>query len=163
MRFIFLALGIAQVTWAVLALRRPRPEQSRWALTAVLLVSGLAWLWLGARDWLQPEAAPSAPGSAEAIERQLVDRGALLGRVEGGELRVLAPAGSAGGMVRLTEIGMAEAVAPESREIDLRPYEGTVLVVRGQDSGGWIYESEVVERGGPLLTALVQQVYRPAP
>jgi hypothetical protein len=50
-------------------------------------------------------------------------------------------------------------VGPESREIDLLPYEGRVLVVRGHDSGGWIYEAEIVEEGGPLLTALVEPTF----
>jgi hypothetical protein len=33
------------------------------------------------------------------------------------------------------------------------------LVVRGHDGGGWIYEAEIVELGGPLLTSLVEWVY----
>jgi hypothetical protein len=66
-------------------------------------------------------------------------------------------------MARLTQIGMAESVGPESGEIDLAPYEGMALVVRGRDGGGWIYEAEIVEEGGPLLTALVEWAYRAGP
>jgi len=162
MRMLFLALGLAQIVLAGLLLRRSLREHRwfRWTLTAVLLVSGLVWLWFGARGWIVPEAATTGrPVTESPIEEQLVDQGTLLGRVQGGELRVLAPAGSAGGTARLTQIGMAESVSPQSREIDLVSYEGRVIVVRGHDGGGWIYEAEIVESGGPLLTSLVEWVY----
>ena len=97
------------------------------------------------------------------MDNRLGEQGALLGLVQDGELVILAPAASAGAPARLTEISMVEAVGPESKEIDLQPYEGMSLVVHGHDGGGWIYEAEIVEQGGPLFTALVQQVYRSAP
>jgi hypothetical protein len=116
------------------------------------------------RDLLISETAGTGvEGPAPYVETQLGEQGALLGLVQGGELLTLAPAGSAGALARLTEISMVEAVSPDSKEIDLRPYEGMTLVVRGHDSGGWIYEAQIVEQGGPLLTALVQQLYRSAP
>jgi hypothetical protein len=163
---IYWALGLSQLLMVVLLLaRKSRASQGRAmrsALVAVLALSGLAWLWFGARDLLGAQDVPPPPGLA-ALDSALVEQGALLGLVQGGELQIVAPARSAGGAARLTEIGMAESVSPESRAIDLRPHEGLVLVVQGQDGGGWIYEAQIVEQAGPQLTALVRDVYRAGP
>jgi hypothetical protein len=166
MRVVFLLLGLVQVILAALLSREALYSRRgiRWALFGVLALSGLAWLWFGTRDLVAFETEGSSdPVPVPFVESQLTEQGALLGLVQGGELVLLAPAGSAGGSARLTEISMVEAVSPESKEIDLQPYEGMSLVVRGHDGGGWIYEAEMVEQGGPLLTALVQRVYRSAP
>jgi hypothetical protein len=162
MRLIYWLLGLVQVIGAALLPRKGFAERRafRWALSLVLAVSGLAWLWFGTRDLLMSEPeGTGASALAPYVENQLGDQGALLGLVQGGELVILAPAASAGASARLTEISMIESVGPESKEIDLQPYEGTSLVVRGHDGGGWIYEAEIVEQGGPLFTALVQRVY----
>jgi hypothetical protein len=163
MRLIFLLLSLAQLLLAALLFSKPLRERRgfRWALVVVLLISGLGWVWLGTRDLLGAEASQDAVAPVQFVDQQLVEGGALLGLAQGGELTILAPAGSAGSAARLTQIGMAEAVSPGSREIDLLQYEGQALVVRGHDGGGWIYEAEIVEQGGPLLTALVQWAYRP--
>jgi N-acetylmuramoyl-L-alanine amidase len=42
---------------------------------------------------------------------------------------------------------MAAAMTPESREIDLAPYEGKSIKVEGHLSGGWIYSARIVEGG----------------
>jgi hypothetical protein len=96
-------------------------------------------------------------------EATLVRQQARIGLVENGEFRILAPTSTAGETARLTTIKMQEAVVPESGELDLRPYEGTVIVVRGHDGGGWIYGCEVTEWGGPLLTQVVRRVYGLSP
>jgi hypothetical protein len=164
MRLVFLVLSLTQILLAAL-LFDERAWERRWfrrALVAVLLISGLGWLWIGMRDLVAFETeglSSSAP--APLAENQLTERGELLGLVQGGELFVIAPAASAGGTARLTQVSMVEAGGPESREIDLQPYEGFTLVVRGHDGGGWIYETEVVEQGGPLLTAIVKRAYGP--
>jgi hypothetical protein len=172
MRLIFWLLGLVQVILAALfarefALKRGSLFSRRafsWALIVVLVLSGLGWLWFGIRDLTGAETAPQgASAPVPFVESQLTEQGALLGLAQGGELVILAPAGSAGGAARLTQISMVEGVGPESKEIDLQDYEGMMLVVRGHDGGGWIYEAEIVEQGGPLLTALAQRVYRPAP
>jgi hypothetical protein len=159
-RLVWFALSLGQLLLAALLFVRPLAERRgfRWVLVVVLLLSGLGWLWLGTRDLLGAEASSAAP-SAEALEEQLAEQGALLGLVRDGELSILAPASSAGGSARLTQIGMAESVSPESREIDLQPYEGCALVVRGHDGGGWIYEADILEESGPLLTVMVEQFF----
>jgi hypothetical protein len=163
MRLIYFFLSLAQLVLAALLFGRSLRERRgfRWALVVVLLISGLGWVWLGTRDLLGAETAgQGAAGPVPFVDRQLTEQGALLGLAKGGELTILAPAGSAGGTARLTRISMVEAVSPESRQIDLLQYEGMALVVRGRDGGGWIYEAEIVEQGGPLLTSLVEWGYR---
>ena len=61
--------------------------------------------------------------------------------------------------MRLTSMGMQVAMPPESEEIDLSKYEGQALMVQGHDGGGWIYSATVIDQAGPILTAVVQQVF----
>jgi hypothetical protein len=166
MRLAFLLLSLVQIVFAAMLFGKRAQERRwfRWALVAVLLVSGLGWSWVGMRDLVAFETggrASSAPASF--VDGQLTEHGELLGLVQRGELLIVAPAASAGSTARLTEISMVESVGPESREISLLPYEGLVLVVSGQDGGGWIYEAEVVEQGGPLISAIVQRAYGSGP
>jgi hypothetical protein len=166
MRLVFLLLSVVQIVLAALLAGASilKRRGFRWALMGVLVLSGLAWLWFGMRDLVAFETGRlTAAAPLPIVDSQLAQEGALLGVVQGGELLLLAPSGSSGGVARLTRISMVESVSPESREIDLGPYEGLALVVRGHDGGGWIYEAEIVEQGGPLLTALVQSAYRPEP
>jgi hypothetical protein len=83
----------------------------------------------------------------------------FLGIVQLGHLQILTPDQAAGSSVRLTSIPMQAAQPPESREIDLTKYEGQAIMVRGHDGGGWIYSAEVIDQAGPILTAVVQQVF----
>lgn len=49
---------------------------------------------------------------------------------------------------------------PESAELDLTPYEGKAVMVSGRDGGaGWVYSAQVVDEAGPILTAVVYQVF----
>ena len=79
------------------------------------------------------------------------------GIVEGGEFRPLPPL--TGTPARLTRIAVQEARPPESHEIDLRPYEGRALLVKGSDQGEWIYRAEILEVAGTILTMVVQEVF----
>jgi hypothetical protein len=133
-----------------------------------MLVSGMVYLglavaWPGSALGTAPE--PGTPGEPLRVlyetERDATDgEDRFIGVVQDGEFWILSPAPPAGGMARLTTIGMQEAVAPESGEIDLTPYEGSALMVHGQDGGGWIYLAEVIDQGGPILTEVVKQVFR---
>jgi hypothetical protein len=83
----------------------------------------------------------------------------LLGIVEGGEFRPLVPRSILSVPVRLTRIPMQAAQAPESAELDLTEYEGQAIMVSGHGGGGWIYSAAVIDQAGPILTAVVQQVF----
>jgi hypothetical protein len=54
---------------------------------------------------------------------------------------------------------MQEAMPPEARELNLAEYEGQAIMVCGHDGGGWIYSAEIIDVAGPILTAVVQQVF----
>jgi len=84
-----------------------------------------------------------------------------LGIVQLGSLQILAPDKAAGESVRLTGIQMQEPAPPESKGIDLKPYEGRALMVSGHFGGGWIYAAAIVEEAGPILTAVVKRVFGP--
>ena len=83
----------------------------------------------------------------------------FLGIVQLGQFQILMPARPVGGSVRLTSMGMQVAMPPESEEIDLSKYEGQAVMVQGHDGGGWIYSATVIDQAGPILTAVVQQVF----
>lgn len=85
--------------------------------------------------------------------------GQFLGLVERGELRLVLPQVFADGARKLTSVGMMAPEPPERGQLDLKPYEGSAIMVEGFDSGKWIFEAEVIERAGPILTAVVRQVF----
>jgi len=85
--------------------------------------------------------------------------GTFIGIVKKGEVQILRPGPPSPLTARLTKIGMPEARTPESAEIDLSSYEGLVLMIQGANGGGWIYEARIVDKGGPLLTQIVKDLY----
>ncbi len=83
----------------------------------------------------------------------------IIGVVQNAIFRPLDPSSSLSDTVRLTTIQMQASVPPESGEIDLTPYEGRAIMIRGHDGGGWIYFAEVIDEAGSILTAVVQRVF----
>jgi hypothetical protein len=85
----------------------------------------------------------------------------VLGIVTNSRLVQLDPRPTAGDLreFRVTSIAVQEARSPESGELDLSPYEGAVLLVHGQQDGGWVYSAEVVDQAGPILTTVVLQIF----
>ena len=81
----------------------------------------------------------------------------FLGIVQDGKFHSLSPKTASD---RLTNIQMQEARSPESGELDMTEYEGSAIMVRGHDGGGWIYSAEIVDKAGPILTAVVREVFR---
>ena len=79
--------------------------------------------------------------------------------VKDGKIVVLLPESEAGNVVRLTEMPMQAAVAPEVQEISVKKHEGKAIMVAGRSGGGWIYSAELIETAGPILSALVQKVF----
>ena len=84
----------------------------------------------------------------------------LLGCVENGQFRILAPSAFPGSTARPTEMQMQEARAPESAELDLAPHDGRCIVLQGRDGGGWIYSAHVVQPvDGALVFWLLQRAF----
>ena len=79
--------------------------------------------------------------------------------VKDGKITVLLPELQAGNVVRLTEMPMQAAIAPEVQEISVKKQEGKAIMVEGRSSGGWIYSAELIDTAGPILSALVQKVF----
>lgn len=77
--------------------------------------------------------------------------------VKDGKITVLLPESEAGNVVRLTEMPMQAAIAPEVQEISVKMQEGKAIMVEGRSSGGWIYSAELIDTAGPILNALVQK------
>jgi len=79
--------------------------------------------------------------------------------VKDGKITVLLPESQAGNVVRLTEMPMQAAIAPEVQEISVKKHEGKTIMVEGRPSDGWIYSAELIDTAGPILSALVQKVF----
>ena len=79
--------------------------------------------------------------------------------VKDGKITVLLPESQAGKVVRLTEMPMQAAIAPEVQEISVKKQEGKTIMVEGRPSDGWIYSAELIDTAGPILSALVQKVF----
>lgn len=84
----------------------------------------------------------------------------FLGIVRGGALLTLASEkASAPASLRLTSLTLDDERAPESGELDLAPYEGLALLVRGVEREAWVYSAVVVEQANLILSAVVRQVF----
>lgn len=84
----------------------------------------------------------------------------IIGLVKDGEFLPLEPRESFLGPLRLTRIRMVEARSPESGELDLGDYEGRIIMVWSQGSGGgWLYAARIVDQASPILTAVVLRVF----
>jgi hypothetical protein len=84
---------------------------------------------------------------------------AFLGVVEHERFKPLAIDHKVAESYRLTSSSIQGSEPPESGELSLKEYEGSAILIRGMDSGEWIYSAIVVERAGLIVTALVQQVF----
>jgi hypothetical protein len=80
----------------------------------------------------------------------------FLGIVKEGKFKSLEPTTSSD---KLTTIGMQEAMAPESKRVDLETYEGKAIMVSGHDGGDWIYSAKILEEAGLILTAAVLKAF----
>jgi len=107
------------------------------------------------------EQAPEKAAQGAGIQEYLLKENLFIGIVKNGKFHLLAPRPSSplSAAIRLTGIQMQEARPPESDELNLEKYEGKTVMVHGHDGGGWIYRAEVVDSGGPLVTALAVKVF----
>ena len=76
----------------------------------------------------------------------------FIGVVEDGKLRVLLPKSVD---TKFTSIQMQESRPPETGELNLTEYEGCAVAIQGHNGGGWVYSARVIDKGGPIATALV--------
>jgi hypothetical protein len=88
----------------------------------------------------------------------------FLGMVEGGRFSILMPRPQCC-TVRLTRIAKPASIAEElvaSHEINLSEYEGKAIMVTGvlPEHKGWLYEANVIDQGGPILTEVARELFR---
>ena len=102
--------------------------------------------------WLMPA------GEAQAQEQQWGED--MLGIVREGKFYPVAIEDEVALPVRLTAIQMQQAIAPEAGELHLARYEGSAIMVQGHGGGGgWVYSAQVIDVAGPILTAVVKEVF----
>ena len=87
----------------------------------------------------------------------------FLGIVEDNRFTVLAPPEHCCS-VKLTRVSRPAPISENvvrSHEIDLTEYEGKALMVTGDlpAEKAWIYAANVTDEGGPILTAIVQNLF----
>ena len=82
------------------------------------------------------------------------------GPSKGLQLQLLVPDSLAGHFRRLASIQMQEARPPEAGELDLTEYERKVIMASGHDGGRWIYSASIIDVAGPILTAVVNEVFK---
>jgi hypothetical protein len=107
----------------------------------------------------EQEASETEGEQRTDIDGFLLKNNLFIGVVEKGKFNLWAPSQPLAVSVRLTGIRMQEARPPETGELNLDQYEGKAVMVSGHDGGGWIYRAAIVDSGGPLVTALVQEVF----
>jgi hypothetical protein len=84
----------------------------------------------------------------------------FIGLVDGGRFRRMLPTDIPDRYLRLTTTGLKDGTDPEAGEIDLSSDSGSILRVRGNYDGGWIYSAEVVERQpDSILSAVAREVF----
>ncbi len=84
----------------------------------------------------------------------------FIGIVERGVLELLFPKAGSPSFVRLTSTSVQDSAPPESGELNLVEYEQTAIAVEGHVARGWIYSASVIDTGEPIVTALVERLFR---
>jgi hypothetical protein len=83
----------------------------------------------------------------------------VLGIVHDGKFRPVTSDPGPSGYTGLTTIQIQTSLPPEAHELDLAEYEGKAIMVYGNGGGEWIYSAKVIDEAGPILTAVVGQVF----
>lgn len=98
-------------------------------------------------------------GKTEPIPSPDTDK--FLGVVKNGKFQCLWPKDTTEVSPRFTKIRMMEAMAPEAAELDLSQYEGCAIMVQGEDiHRGWLYSAHIIDNASPILTTVVQYIFR---
>lgn len=87
----------------------------------------------------------------------------FLGIVQDGRFTIILPRSQCC-TVKLTRIVKPASIADEvaaSHAIDLAEHEGKAIMVTGvlPERKGWLYEANVIDQAGPILTELVKETF----
>jgi len=83
----------------------------------------------------------------------------FIGIVRAGRFKPLAAEHETSESMRLTTAALQPNQSPESGQISLVDYDGSAILVRGIDTGEWIYSAVIIEQAGAILTSVVQEVF----
>jgi len=88
----------------------------------------------------------------------------FLGIVQDGRFSILMPRPQCC-TVKLTRIAKPASISAElvaSHEVNLAEYEGKALLVSGvlPERKGWLYEANVIDQAGPILTEVVKELFK---
>jgi hypothetical protein len=83
----------------------------------------------------------------------------FLGVVTNGKFQQLMPDPDSTAGKRFTSIEPQQSVLPKDRELKFDEYEGSAIMIQGHDHGDWVYSAEVIDKAGPILTAVVQRIF----
>lgn len=83
----------------------------------------------------------------------------IIGVVRNGELTELGSELSPELPFKLTRAPIQAGHGPEAQAIDLRPYEGHVIMVTGERDEGWVRSARIIDEAGPLLTVIILKIY----
>jgi hypothetical protein len=81
----------------------------------------------------------------EQIRVSVADNTQLIGSVDDSLFHPMLPADLRGQALKLTRADVKDKIAPDAREVDLTPYNGSLLRIAGQHEGEWIYSAVVLE------------------
>lgn len=96
----------------------------------------------------------------EQIPLATVDNTQFVGGVEHSRFRPMFPPWIEDRFLRLTTVSVKDDAGPAAGEIDLTPYDGSIMRVLGQYQDGWIYSATVVERvQDSVLSIVARQVF----
>jgi hypothetical protein len=103
--------------------------------------------------------------STEQIRVVVEDNTQFIGSVEDSLFYPMLPVYVRGQALKLTTANVKEKINPEARQIDLEPYNGSILRVAGQHEGDWIYSAIVLEQveAGSVLSIVARQVLADPP
>ena len=88
------------------------------------------------------------------------DTSQFVGAVDNGQFRRMFPPWINERYLRLTTVSVKDDAGPEVGEIDLGPYDGSILRVLGHYQDGWIYSANIVEQvSESILGLLARQVF----
>jgi hypothetical protein len=101
----------------------------------------------------------------EQIRVAAGDNTQFVGSVKDSLFHPMLPADLRGQALKLTTADVKEKISPEARQIDLAPYDGSILRVAGHHEGDWIYSATVLEQveADSILSIVARQVLTTRP
>ena len=101
----------------------------------------------------------------EQIRVGVEDNTQFVGSVDDSLFHPMVPADLRGRALKLTTTNVKQKIPPEARQIDLTPYNGSILRVAGQHEGDWIYSAILLEQAeaDSILSIVARHIFTDQP